>query len=106
MINLQFHPGHLRNSQTLPDAKVKHNLLASTRDSISANVTVQPLDFRALATARITQAAEDLARLAGAELKGQGTLGLEAGDGAAEAQHGFRLAHLLALVDEVLEPVV
>lgn len=90
----------------LPDAKIKHNLLTTTRDSIGPDIPVQPLDLATLPAAGVAQAAKDLTGLAGAELKGDGGLGLETGDGAAEAQHGLGLVHLLALVDDVLEPVV
>lgn len=90
----------------LPYAEVKHDLLATTGNGISPDIPVQPLDLGALPAARVTQAAKDLTRLPRAELKGHGGLGLERRNGAAELEHGLRLAHGLALVDDVLEPRV
>ena len=90
----------------LPYAQVKHDLLATTGDGIRPDIPVQPLDLAALAAAGVAEAAKDLTGLAGAELHGGGGLGLETRDGAAQPQHGLGLAHLLALVDDVLEPVV
>lgn len=92
--------------QGLPYAEVQHDLLASSGDGIGPDVAVQALDLGALSAPAVAQTAEDLAGLASAELEGRGALGLQAGDGAAELEHGLHVAHLLALVDEVLEPRV
>lgn len=92
------------HSQRLPNAQVEHNLLAATRDSISSNIPVQPLDLPALTTTRITQPTKDLTRLPGTELKGDRTLRFQASNRASKLKHGFRLVHFLALVDEGLEP--
>jgi hypothetical protein len=92
--------------QRLPDAQIQHNLLAPPRDRISPHVAIQPLDLGPLPPATVTQPAEDLARLPGAELERRRRLRLEAGDGPSQLQHGFRFVHDVALVDEVLEPVV
>lgn len=94
------------HAECLSDAQVQHNLLASSGDGHRSDVSIQPLDLSALASSAVAQPAEDLARLARAELKGRGALRFEPGDGAAQLQHRFRLGHLRTLVDEVLEPVV
>lgn len=103
---LKLHTQHLGNPHTLPDAEVKHNLLGTARDSISPHITVQPLDLSTLPTARVGQAAENLRRLTGAELKRDGSLSLETGNGAAETKHSLSIAHLLTLVNHILQPVV
>jgi len=103
---LQLHPQRLVDPQTLPDAKIEHDLLRSTRDLVAQDVSVQPLDLGSLSAPTDAQTAEDLRGLFGAKLKRRGRLCLQAGDGAAKLQHGLRLVHLLALVDDVLEPVV
>lgn len=59
-----------------------------------------------LAPTAVAEPAEDLARLAGAEFECDGRLCLEAGNGAAQLEHCFGFVHDVALVDEVLEPVV
>lgn len=94
------------HSQRLSDTQIQHNLLRATRNSVRAHIPVQALDTAALAAARVRQATKDLRGFAGAELEGGGGLSLEAGDGAAELEHGLHLVHALALEDEVLEPVV
>ena len=103
---LQLHAKQLVNLHTLSHAEIQHDLLATTRDSIGTHITVQPLDLASLATAAITQAAKDLTGLAGTEFISDGGLGFEAGDGTAETKHGLILVHVLALVHDVLEPVV
>lgn len=59
-----------------------------------------------MAATAIAKPAKDLTGLSGAEFKRDGRLGLQPGDGAAQLQHGLGLVHDVALVDEVLEPVV
>lgn len=94
------------NLQTLTHTQIKHDLLTSTRNSISTNITVKTLDLTTLPTTTITQTTEDLTSLAGAELEGLRGLGLQAGNGSAELQHCLGFFHALALEDDVLEPVV
>lgn len=59
-----------------------------------------------LSTTTITQSSKDLARLSGAKLKRDCGLRFQPGDGAAELQHRFGVVHDIALVNEVLQPVV
>lgn len=80
--------------------------LAAARNSVRSHVSVQPLDLATLTTARVAETSKDLAGLSRAELERDGGLRLQTGDGPTEPQHGLGLAHLLALVDQVLEPVV
>lgn len=94
------------HTQTLPHAQIQHDLLASTGDSVGADITVQSLDLPALATTAVAQTSEDLTRLAGAVLEGGRRLSLEASDRATQLEHSLGLVHRLALVDDVLEPVV
>lgn len=102
----QLHAKRFMHPERLPNTQIQHNLLASTRDSISPDIPIQPLDLCSLATTAIAQAAKDLTRFPSAELKRSSALGLQAGNSATELQHGLHLAHSLALEDEVLEPVV
>lgn len=90
--------------QALTNAEVEHDLLATTGDLVRQGVAIQPLDFSALPAARVRQPTKDLSGLLGAELKGRRGLRLEARNGTAQSQHGFRVVHLLALVDDVLQP--
>lgn len=92
--------------QALTHAQIQHNLLTPTGNSIGTHIPVKTLDLAALPTTAVAEAAKDLGRLAGAELESAGALGLEAGDGTAQLEHRLRLVHGLALVDDVLEPVV
>ena len=94
------------HSQSLPNTQIQHNLLGATRDGIGPHIPIQPLDLRPLPTPTIRQAAKDLAGLPGTEFKGDGRLGLQAGNRTAELQHRFGLMHDLALIDQVLEPVI
>ena len=103
---LQLQPKHLVHAQALSHTQVKHNLFTSTGDSVGANISVQPLDLAALPAAAVTKAAEDLAGFTGAELERGCRLRLEARDGTAEFEHRLRLVHALALVHDVLQPVV
>ena len=96
---LQLHPQRLMNPHTLPYAQIQHDLLTAARNGICPNIAIQPLDFRALATTRVREATEDLARFSGAEFEGGGRLGFGAGDGAPELEHRFGFVHFLALVD-------
>ena len=90
--------------QCLPNAQVKHDLFASTRNRIAPHISVQPLDFSALSASAVTESAKDLRGLSRAEFKGRSRLGLQARDGAAKLEHRFRLVHGLGLVYELLEP--
>lgn len=92
--------------QALPDAQVKHDLFTPAWDFIAQHISVQPLDLGSLPAPTDAQTAEDLRGLFGAELKGGRRLRLQPGDGAAELQHGLRLVHLFALVDNVFKPIV
>ena len=92
--------------ECLPDAKVQHDLLAATWDSVSADITIQTLNLATLATTAVRQTTEDLTGLAGAVLEGNGTLGLQTGNGATKLEHSLGLVHALALEDYVLEPCV
>lgn len=94
------------HSERLSYAQIQHDLLATTRNSISPDISVQSLDLGALAASAVTEATEDLTCLPGAELECDGGLGLQACNGAAEFEHGFDLVHLLALVDHVFKPCV
>ena len=94
------------HSQRLSYTQIQHDLLTSTRDSIRPNIPIQPLDLSTLATTTIAKTTKDLTRLSSTELESCGTLRLQASNSATEFQHGFRLAHELALVHQVLEPVV
>lgn len=105
-VNLQLHAQHLMYPQSLPDTQVKHDFFTSTRDSISSDIPIQPLDLGSLSSTAVTQATKDLTSFASAELESCGALCLQAGNGATELQHGFGLAHLLALVHKILEPVI
>src|SRR5436305_8350464 len=96
--NLQLHPQSLVHLQCLPDAQVLHDFQAATWNHVRLDISVQSLNLSPLATPSISQTTEDLSGLSGAELKSGGGLGLEAGDGTAETQHGFRRTHHLALV--------
>jgi hypothetical protein len=49
----QLHAEHLVNAQALAYAEVQHDLLASTRDSVGTNVTVQALNLATLTTAAV-----------------------------------------------------
>jgi hypothetical protein len=100
----QLHTQSLGNLQTLSNAQIQHNLLRSTRDSISAHISIQTLNLATLSTTAVTQPTEDLTCLASAVLEGDGTLSLETGDGTAKTQHGLLLAHRAGLEDERLEP--
>lgn len=100
--HLQLHTKHFMHPQCLPDAKIQHDLLATSGNGVGPDITVQALDFGALAAAAVTETAEDLTGFPCAELKGDGALSLQTGDGATEFHHGLVVAHLLALVDEVL----
>lgn len=103
---LQLHAQRLVHPQSLPDTQVQHNLLATTRNSISPDISIQPLDLGTLSTATITQPTENLTRFSGTELESRGALRLETCNGTTELEHGFHVAHLLALVDEILHPGV
>src|SRR5277367_1585540 len=90
--------------QRLPDAQIEHNLLTTARDSVGPNVPIQPLDLPALTTTGIAEPTKDLTRLPSTELEGDSALRLQARNRAPKLKHGFRLVHLLALVDERFEP--
>lgn len=105
-IQLQFHSQSLVNPQSLSDAQIQHDLLATTRNSISSNITVKSLDFGTLSTAAVTQPAKDLACFPRTELKRSRSLGLQTGDGTAKLQHSFGFLHDVALVDEILHPII
>ena len=102
----QLHAQSLVHPQRLADAQIQHNLLTATGDRIRPDISVKAFYLSALTAAAVTQTTEDLAGLAGAELKSGGCLGLETGNGTAEFQHGLHLVHLLALVDKVFHPRV
>jgi hypothetical protein len=93
-------------TQRLPDTQVEHDFFRSTRNSVSPDISVQPLDLCALSTTAVTQTAENLTCFPSTELESCGALRLQTGNSATELQHGLHLIHLLALVDEVLHPVV
>jgi hypothetical protein len=99
---LQLHAHGLGDSQRLSHAEIQHDFFRATGDGIGTNVTVQTLDLGTLAAAGVGQTAKDLTGLTGAELKGDGRLGLETGNGSTKTKHGLGLA----LEDEVLKPVV
>lgn len=103
---LQLHAESFGDSHALSHGQVKHDFLGTTRDGVGTDITVQTLDLATLSTTRVGETTEDLRSLTGAELEGDGSLSLERGNGATKAQHGLGLAHLLALVDKVLKPVV
>lgn len=103
-LSLQFHTRHLGHFQALSHTEIKHNLLASTRNSVGSDFTVQSLDLAALASTTVAQSSEDLTGLSGAVLKGNGALGLQAGDGTTETQHSLGLAHLGDLIDNAFQP--
>lgn len=92
--------------QTLPHAQIQHNLLTPTRNSISPNISIQPLNLPPLSTTTIAQSPKYLARLARTVLERRSRLRLQTCDCTAELQHGFSFFHVLTLIDDVLEPVV
>ena len=92
--------------QCLSYAQVQHDLLRPARNSIRSHIPIQPLNFRTLPTAAVAQSSEDLTRLSGTELEGSRRLGFQACNGSSKLQHRFCFGHLLALVDDVLQPVV
>lgn len=94
------------HAQALTHAEIQHDFLASTRDRVGPNITVQPLNLTTLTTTAITETTKDLTGLTGTELKSGGGLRLQTGNGATQLEHGFSLVHRLALVDDVLQPVV
>lgn len=100
----ELHSIKLEDPQTLAHAQVKHNLFTTTRNGVSADITVESLDLAALSTAGVAETAEDLAGLASAVFEGGGGLGLETGNGTAELEHGLGFVHGLGLVDDALEP--
>lgn len=92
--------------QALSHTQIQHDFLASTRDSIRPNVSVEPLDLSTSATLSITQSTEDLTGFSGTELEGCCALCLAASNGTAQSQSGVVELHVLGLEDKVLEPVV
>ena len=92
--------------QRLSDGEIQHDLLGTTGDGVTADVTVKTLNLRTLTVLGVSGTTEDLDSLASAELECDGRLGLQAGNGTTKLEHGLGLAHGTALVDEVLEPVV
>jgi hypothetical protein len=90
--------------QRLPNAQIQHDLLAATRNSIGPDISIQSLDLATLSSTAITQAAENLAGLAGTVLERGGGLSLQAGNSAAQLQRGLHIAHVLCLVDQILQP--
>lgn len=104
--SLQLHPQRLIDPQTLPDAQIQHDFLTTTRDGISPDISVQPLDGATLATSRVTKPTEDLTCLTSAELECDSRLRLEASNSTTELQHGLDVVHGVALEDHILEPGV
>lgn len=90
----------------LSNRKIRHNLLTATRNGITSNLSVQPLDLRALSTSGVSKTTENLDSLSGAELESLGRVQLEGGDGATKTEHGLGLVHVFGLVGDVFEPVV
>lgn len=71
-----------------------------------SNVMGEKTYLPTLATAAITQSAKDLAGFPGAKLKRDSGLRFQAGYGATKFKHCFRFVHDIALVNNILEPVV
>lgn len=92
--------------QCLPDAEIQHDFFATARNGIGPDISVKPLDLSALSSTAVAQSSENLTGFPSTEFKGCGTLGFAAGNGSSEFQHGLHIVHLLALVDQVLEPVI
>lgn len=101
----QPHAKHLIDTQTLPHTQIQHNLLTTTGDSKSPNITIQALNLATLTATAITQATKDLTGLAGAEFKRLCRLCLETGNRSAHLDSCLELIHDHGLVDDVLEPV-
>ena len=94
------------NSHRLPNAQIQHDLLAPAWNRICPHISIQPFYLGALASTAITQTTEDLTRLSSTEFERGSRLGFQAGNRTTELEHGFDIAHLLALVDQRLEPGV
>lgn len=98
----QLQAEHLVHAQALAYAEVQHDLLASTRDSVGTNVTVQALNLATLTTAAVAEASKDLTRLTGTEFESSSCLSLETSNGTTQLEHRFSLLHGLALIYDVL----
>ena len=113
--------------ECLPDAQVQHDLLRSTGNGVGADVAVQSLDlfgisihistssskdrlrgtyFGALPTTRVTQSTKDLTGLPGTEFERHGRLSLQPSNSTTQLQHGLGLVHDIALINQILHPVV
>lgn len=92
--------------QRLPNAQIQHNLLGATGDRVRPHISVQPLNLGTLPSTRVTESAKDLTRFSSTEFERGCGLSLEACNGTPELQHCFGLIHDLALVNDVLKPVV
>jgi hypothetical protein len=93
-------------AQRLPNTQIKHDLFAATWDSIGSYVPVQPLHLCALPTTTVAQTTKNLTRFSCAKLESCGTLRFQTGDGTSELQHRLHIIHLLALVNQILEPII
>ena len=111
-------------SHRLSDAEIQHDFLATSWNSVGSHISIKSLNLkkistwvelyvirnlaylRSLSTTAVTQATKDLASLSSTKLKGHGRLGFQAGNGSTKLQHRFGLVHHLALIDDILEPVV
>lgn len=111
-------------SHRLSDAEIQHDLLATTWNSVGSHISIKPLNLQkisiwvelyvirnlaylcSLPTTAVTQPTEDLASLTSTKLKGHGRLGFQAGNGSTKLKHRFSLVHHLALIDDILEPIV
>jgi hypothetical protein len=87
-------------------AQIQHDLFATSRNGICSHVAVESLDLATLASSTVAQAAEDLRGFSSTEFECRGSLRFKASDGTTQLEHSFHLAHLLALVDTILQPVV
>ena len=94
------------HTQALAHAEIQHDFFASTWDRVGTNITVQPLDLTTLSASAITETTEDLTGFTGTELKGGCGLRLQTGNSSTQLEHGFGLVHRLALIDDVLQPIV
>lgn len=90
----------------LSHGQIQHNLLGSTGDGVSSDLSVQSLDLSSETASGVRKTTKNLGSLSGTQLEGLGGLGLATSNGSSKSEHGLLLGEHLALEDQVLEPGV
>merc|ERR1712166_136317 len=102
-LNLHIRAHHLVQFHGLPNPKIQHDLLRSSRNSKSPHLPVYPLDLLALAASHVARTAKDLTCLPSTILEHFSGLHLQKRGSSTKSELRFLEVHMQRLIGHKLE---